>query len=116
MPSPNPMECSDSGCDYSTPVGIPTFELLIKALELHVKTAHTVSSSSQDKIKAERPKRPTVKLGLNESDWEFFVHEWERYTRQTGLTGTVLVDELWSCMETELRQSAFNERSICTIA
>ena len=37
------------------------------------------------------------------------MHEWGRYTRQTGVKNVVLLDELWSCMQTELRQLAFSE-------
>ena len=46
---------------------------------------------------------------MNESEWNFFLHEWGRYSRQTGIKDDVLRDELWSCMETELRQLAFSE-------
>ena len=108
MPAPSPMECSFPECQFSTPQGVPTFELVIKALEIHVQTAHSQRNQGIQ-AKAERPTRPNVKLGMNESDWDFFLHEWERYSRQTGLIGQSLCDELWSCMESELRQLAFNE-------
>ena len=55
------------------------------------------------------PTRPTVKAGMNESDWSFFLHEWGRYSRKTGIKDDVLRVELWSCVETYLRQLAFSE-------
>ena len=67
------------------------------------------SPNHQSTAKIERPSRPSVTAGMSETDWNFFIHEWGRYTRQTGITDTVLRDELWSCMETELRQLAFSE-------
>ena len=65
----------------------------------------TVQSAS----KVERPHRPTVTAGMSETDWNFFLHEWGRYTRQTGIQDVTLRDELWSCMEPDLRQLAFSE-------
>ena len=46
---------------------------------------------------------------MNESDWSFFLHEWGRYSRKTGIKDDVLRVELWSCVETYLRQLAFSE-------
>ena len=56
-----------------------------------------------------RPTRPTVIAGMSESEWSFFLHEWARYTRLTGIRDEILRDELWSCMEDNLRQLAFSE-------
>ena len=39
---------------------------------------------------------------MSESNWNFFLHEWKRYTRQTRIKDATLMDELWSCIETEL--------------
>ena len=46
---------------------------------------------------------------MGESEWNFFLHEWGRYTRLTGISDATLRDELWSCMESDLRQLAFSE-------
>ena len=59
--------------------------------------------------KVERPSRPTIKQAMSETSWNFFLHEWKRYTRQTGIKDATLIDELWSCMDNELRELAFNE-------
>lgn len=40
MAPPESMRCSAPDCDYRTDLGIPTWELVITALQLHVQTAH----------------------------------------------------------------------------
>ena len=118
MPAPTPMDCSNSDCSYSTPINIPSYDLVIKTLELHINSAHgqnvaavTHNNTGDNSVKAERPKRPTVSLGFSESDWTFFVHKWKRYSRQTRIMGQQLLDELCSCMDDELEKLAFNEGS-----
>ena len=87
MPAPSPMQCTSQDCTFSTPAGIPTFELIIKTLEVHLQAAHALNttnvSNGASQVKAERPKRPSVKIGLNESDWDFFKHKWDSYSWQT---------------------------------
>ena len=48
---------------------------------------------------------------MTELNWHFFLSEWSRYTRQTGVKDQVMLDELWDTMDTELRQLAFSEGS-----
>ena len=71
MAPPQPMQCSSGSCEYETPVNIPTYELVIKALELHVQSVHTRNNASHGQSKVEKPKRPTVSTGFSESDWQF---------------------------------------------
>ena len=81
---------------------------------LHRQDAHAMAPvvpqpPSPAPSKAMRPTRPTVTAGMSESDWSFFLHEWARYTRLTGIKDEILRDELWSSMEESLRQLAFSE-------
>ena len=64
------MQCSSDGCDYETPGIIPTYDLVIKTLELHVTAAHT-SNNKASKIMTEKPKRPNIVPNMSESDWVF---------------------------------------------
>ena len=41
MVAPNQMDCSAAACDFKTPANIPTYELVLKSLELHIATAHS---------------------------------------------------------------------------
>ena len=89
----------------------------MQLLLLHRLDAHNVELTTPPPptvqnvtpARVERPSRPTVTSGMSESDWNFFLHEWGRYSRQTGISGDILRDELWSCMEDDLRQLAFSE-------
>jgi len=106
------MECSFPDCEFSTPPAIPTYELLLKALELHVRTAHTTQqhgSQTPNLAKTEKPKRPSITLNMSESDWIFFEHRWTRYRRQSNIQGQQISDELWACMDHELERLAFQD-------
>ena len=73
MSPPPPMLCSSEECSYETPSGIPTYELLMKALDLHIQAVHRRNNGSTQAVavKTERPKRPSLSVGLSESDWAF---------------------------------------------
>ena len=115
MSPPQPIECSDGSCSYSTPANIPTYDLIIKTLELYVKTVHQVATVSDPlPTKTEKPKRPTITTGLSESEWSFFLSKWSRYVRQSKVTGQQLLDELWTCMDTELEKLAFADNLSAT--
>ena len=83
----------------------------MKALELHVNSAHTVSRSTDhaNNPKVEKPKRPQVQANMSESDWVFFEHKWARYQRQSKITGQQVNDELWACLDVDLERLAFQD-------
>ena len=114
MAPPPGIDCSDAECSYTTPANIPSYELILKALELHVKTAHTKQVSGQANQKTEKPKRPSISTGLSESEWTFFISKWERYVRQTKVEGQQLLDELWNCMDEDLEKLAFGDNMVAT--
>ena len=108
MTPPPPMQCSAENCTYTTPCNIPTYELVIKTLEIHTQTVHiTRNQSSHASTKTEKPKGPILTTGMSEAEWEFFIHRWERYRRQTNLSGQGLLDELWATLDIELERLAF---------
>ena len=87
MTRPIPMQCSDPNCEYEMPVNIPIFELVLKALGIHVQSAHSRSNNTVANGKAEKLKRPTVSSNMSESDWTFYMHKWNRYKRPANLSG-----------------------------
>ena len=110
--APEPVPCSAPGCQYSTPDGIPDYALLTQHLNLHIQTAHPPQALQQAQTaKLDKRLRPVSTLGMTELNWRFFLSEWSRYTRQTGVKDQVMLDELWDTMDTELRQLAFSEGS-----
>ena len=108
MSPPTAMNCSHPNCDFATPSSIPSYDLLLKALELHVNTVHNVRTSTQtQQTKVEKPKRPTVTSSMSESDWVFFTHKWDQYMRQSGISGQQILDELWACLDPDPERLAF---------
>ena len=107
MTPPPPMSCSYPECTFSTPQNIPSYEFLLKSLELHVQTAHMVTQNTQAKV--EKPRRPSITCNMSESDWTFFLHKWDRYKRQTQLKTNQLTDELWACLDGDLERLAFQD-------
>ena len=109
MTPPPPMQCSAEDCSYTTPSNIPTYELVIRALEIHTQTVHLPHTQPHGSTKTEKPKRPTLTTGMSEAEWEFFIHRWDRYKRQTNLSGQGLLDELWATLDLELERLAFHD-------
>ena len=102
--APDPVKCPSPGCPYSTPEGLPDFTLITEHLCLHGRLAHPpVAAPAQPAVgaqagaqaaKLDKKVRPCASLGISELQWRFFVSEWSRYTRQTGIHDQVLRDEL----------------------
>jgi len=108
MSPPTPMSYSNPECDFSTPPGIPTFELLLKSLELHNQSNHE-TTKSEISSRVEKLRRPVLTTGMSESEWTFFIHKWNRYMRHTKLSSGQQLDELWACMDTDVERLAFND-------
>ena len=109
--------CTVGECTWTSPAQLSS-EVAMQLLLMHRQDIHSdldaapaplLHAPVQSAGKVERPHRPTVTAGMSETDWNFFLHEWGRYTRQTGIQDVTLRDELWSCMESDLRQLAFSE-------
>ena len=47
--------------------------------------------------------RPEIDLGTSESEWNFFIAEFDRYKRTTGITDQTVLDEHWHCQTKQLR-------------
>ena len=109
--------CTVPECQFATPANL-SGEIAFQLLQNHRQDVHgrqnPETPPAQPAFKTERPARPSITAGMSETDWNFFLHEWNRYTRQTSISGATLRDELWSCMETDLRQLAFSEGSTAT--
>ena len=59
----------------------------------------------QSGVKAENLSRPILGEEITEVDWGFFLSEWSRYKRSTGLTGQNTMDQLWACAADSLKKS-----------
>ena len=75
MTPPPQMSCSYPDCDFLTPLNIPSYDLVLKSLELHANTAHMAPQTTSGVTKVEKPRRPAIVCNMSESDWTFFLHK-----------------------------------------
>ena len=118
MPNPAPRSCEVSGCEYKTPTGLTSHDQQFTDIRLHLVMAHPQAaavlatvinpeaggSQSQSSVKAEKLSRPTLEEEISEVDWNFFLGEWKRYKRSTGLTGQSITDQLWACASANMKK------------
>ena len=113
MTPPPSMTCSYPSCDFTTPAAIPSYELVLKSLELHINAAHgnhNAASTTRNFVnKVEKPKRPVITTSMSESDWSFFHNKWLRYQRQANLQDQQVTDELWACLDDDMERLAFQD-------
>ena len=86
--------------------------LVLEALKLHIQTAHPPLAAAghveRPASKVDKRQRPKARMEMSEHDWRFFESEWADYKSATGITGSNLLNELWSCMTDDLRRLAFD--------
>ena len=73
-PPPNPIQCGNQDCDYGTPAGIPIWDLVLRAMELHTQQAHPAppappgpARAASSHAKLEKLPRPTFSLLMTDS-------------------------------------------------
>ena len=117
MAPPPSQECSHAECQYSTPEGVPTWELVVELLKLHRQDVHVqVQQSPQvdgqavsTKPRAEKVPRPQNKLGIGQDDFSYFKNRWISYKRSCGITDeTESRDQLRSTCTEDLNRSLFS--------
>ena len=67
MANPSQMECDDPSCDFKTEKGIPSYELKVKRLEVHVATMHKNPLATQ-RAKPPQIPRPNLAEDASEQD------------------------------------------------
>ena len=115
MSPPLAKSCYVPECTYTTPQGIPSYELILKDLEMHVKYAHKGATPAQEthgggNAKADRLPRPSIGEGVTEADWAHFLDKWNRYKRSAlqGVSDQYVTDQLWACCESSLETAIYN--------
>ena len=117
MAPPPSQGCDDVECQYTTPEGIPTWEILYTALTNHTRTAHPTPAAGQPgpqaqvqaKPRAEKVPRPQIKLGVGQDEFSYFKDEWTSYKRSCGITDeTETRDQLRAACNEDLRRNLFN--------
>ena len=87
---------------------------MLEFLRIHVQSAHpgqavTTAQTARPTTKVDKRPRPDISCEMSEHDWRFFLSEWEDYKRATGVAGQNMLDELWSCMNPDIRRLAFDK-------
>ena len=115
MSPPSVKKCYIEDCPYTTTQGLPNFELVMKDLDMHLRSVHMVAAGSQSNNqggsnKADRLPRPTISEGVTETDWAHFLDKWNRYKRSAlqGVTQQYVTDQLWACCEPSLEAAVYN--------
>ena len=75
MAPPAPLACGFSECDWTTPLNVPTWELVIRVMDQHILAAHGVTGQQGQGqgggSRQERLPRPTLDTGITEADWTY---------------------------------------------
>ena len=100
------LKCQAPSCVYRTePMEAA---LAVEMLKMHVALNHTSSESTGSIVKAEKVRRPTVKMEMGEDDFLFFIDRWDSYKRATGLTDAQQVrDQLLAACSDDLSRDLF---------
>ena len=118
MAPPAPLACSKTACEWKTPPNCPSWDLMMRAMELHMGAEHSVNIATASSAHAAAPSkvdkrpRPEASQDMSEHEFRFFESEWNLYKRATGIQGQTLVDELWSCMSSDLKKLAFDQGDV----
>ena len=91
MAPPNPLNCSSPDCDFTTPAGCPTWELMVTVLSQHTQSVHGGTQPTQigPGNKLEKLPRPTFDLQMTESQWTFKKLQWDSYISQAQASDSV---------------------------
>ena len=83
MAPPPSQECGNVECQYSTPEGVPTWELVVELLRIHDNNSHVVQPGAQPQVqakpRAEKDPRPQIKPGIGQDEFSYFKDEWTSY-------------------------------------
>ena len=58
MAPPDRMECLHEDCQFSTPEGIPTWDLVMTCMGFHIQAAHPTTAAGQPGAQAQGQAKP----------------------------------------------------------
>lgn len=101
MPTIN---CPIDGCAYNTgdvEASIAAALLMVHN-NIHVATTIPARATTQNKQKAPKINRPTIRKGSSEEIWNAFLKRWQMFKVGTALQAEESVQQLFQCCEDEL--------------
>ena len=115
MAPPNPIQCGNQACAYETPAGLPTWDHVLRAMELHNQQAHPAPPAAAgparpaaSHAKLEKLPRPTFSLLMTEAQWEFTILKWTAYISQTDVTSEQKLQQLRAACHPDLLQRVYD--------
>lgn len=120
MPPPAQVSCSKTDCDFVTPEGTPTWELLNSFLTNHTNSCHPApvaapQGAGQPSSKLEKLPRPVFTLGMSESAWEFVMVQWNAYIGQGTVSAAQSLQQLQAACSADLLQRVYDTGSYSTL-
>ena len=104
--SPTTVSCEFPGCPgpWKSPEG--ELETIVKLLEMHFKSKHTIApqAAKGTSTRAEKAKRPEIAAEMSDEDWQYFLCRWDSYKKSTNLEGADIVLQLMECCCEQLRR------------
>ena len=89
---------------------------LLKAAVGAVQQGANDDGNGNDRPRVKNPERPEIDLGYSETQWAFFLDEWDVYKRRAALKAEHLTDELRACCSKDLRKTLFDFVGSSTLA
>jgi hypothetical protein len=97
------MPCPATGCTFLTQENLPTYEMVLRSLELHARLAHPELAAREPAVQAAPrhtgPKptqlpRPELQDDVTEQEWNHWLVRWQRYKRSClgGMEDTQVLD------------------------
>lgn len=120
MPPPAQVSCSKPDCDYLTPEGAPTWELMNNFLTNHTNSCHPqpvaqAAPAPQVSSKLEKLPRPVFTLSKSESAWEFVMVQWQAYISQGTVTPAQSLQQLQAACNPDLLQRVYDTGSYSSL-
>ena len=119
MPPPAPVKCSKPGCDFVTPEGTPTWDLLNSFITNHPSSCHQPAvpqpGAAQQSSKLEKLPRPVFTLGMSESALEFVMVQWNAYIGQGTVSPAQSLQQLQAACSADLLQRVYDAGSYTTL-
>ena len=109
------MACDFSGCPFTTEEGIPTHELRIDRLKLHMQSHLAPESQPRattgQKVRPTPIPRPELEEDSTEQEWSHWKTKWDRYKRSClqDMDEAQVIDHLWACCSKPLEDAIWRQ-------
>ena len=117
MAPPPQQKCSQTDCQFETPAGCPTWELLSTFLVQHTQAVHAAAPANSPSVpRLEKLPRPTFTLDMSQAEWSFTEAQWTAYiSQQAGLREEVKVQQLQAACDQALLRRVYDDGGLAAL-